>query len=669
MFIGAPYRGPGPVVLAACVFLAAAFLDADRCFLAPFVRAEAPPESQVPERERPGRIAGPLAQAKDYLASDQLDAAIGMLKHTIDAASSSADLAEAYYLLASAYVKKRQPAEALSYLNQLLGEFPQSELAGRARLLLGTAQADLGNLDQALPALAEARSLSPQLEVKLDALKLSGEIYARKKEFARAIEAWREQLALAPDEQREAIRGQIRSLVTQRMDKPALARLQEAFPRDFPGDVALLRLIDLHLTAGEDFWAERAIRQFLERFPTHDNAPTAAEQLAQLKAKVKNSKYVLVALLPLSGNRLTTFGIEALNGIRLALDRAKIGQTEASSIGLVIKDTEASKTTLRAELADTLAEYHPVALIGPLLSRDLMAVSGLAGQAEVPFITPTAGLTDVHRLGPYVFSTALTPPIQVRRLVDYAIKHAQYRRFAVLHPENAYGQEFARLFSQEIRSQGGDIIAIDSFKDGETDFGAPIKRLKNADLKKFGKSETVPTTKGGTRTIYTPGFDALFIPASATQVGLLAPQLIFYDVKVPLLGMNAWNSPDLLRIAARALEGSVFTEGFFPAGVNGDGQEFVALYRQRYETDPTLFSAQAYDAARIVLEAIRHGGSSGRAVREYLAKTQELPTLMGPSFFNGQGSLQRKAVLIQIRQGKFVKLETEDSVVKLREKP
>jgi branched-chain amino acid transport system substrate-binding protein len=666
MFIGAPHRGPGPAVLAACAFRAVGFLDADRCFLAPFVRAEAPTESQVPERERPGRIAGPLGQAKDYLASGQLDAAIGTLKHTIDAASSSSDLAEAYYLLASAYIKKRQPAEAMPYLNQLLGEFPQSELAGRARLLAGTAQAELGNLDQALPALAEARSLSPQLDVKLDALKLSGEIYARKKEFTRAIEAWREQIALAPEEQREAIRDQIRSLVAQRMDKAGLLRLQESFPREFPGDLALLRLIELHLAAGDDFWAERAIRQFLERFPAHDSAPMAAAQLAQLKAKIKNSKYVLVALLPLSGNRLTTFGIEALNGIRLALDRAKSGMTKAFSVGLVIKDTEASKTALRTDLTETLAEYHPVALIGPLLSRDLMAVSGLAGQAEVPFITPTAGLTDVHRLGPYVFSTALTPPTQVRLLVDYAVKQAHYRRFAVLHPENTYGQEFARLFSQEVRSQGGDIIAVDSFKDGETDFGTPIKRLKNADLKKFGKSETVPTTKGGTRTIYTPGFDALFIPASATQVGLLAPQLVFYDVKVPLLGMNAWNSPDLLRIAARALEGSVFTDGFFPAGPNGEGREFVELYRQRYETEPSLFSAQAYDATRIVLEAIRNGGSSGRTVREYLAKTQNLPTLMGPSFFNAQGSLQRKAVLIQIRQGKLVSLEGDDNAVTVR---
>ena len=90
----------------------------------------------------------------------------------------------------------------------------------------------------------------------------------------------------------------------------------------------------------------------------------------------------------------------------------------------------------------------------------------------------------------------------------------------------------------------GEIIAIESYKDGETDVGRSISRLKTADLKRFGKSTSVQTSKGTTRTVYTPGFEALFIPGSSGQVSLLASQLVFYDVKVNLLGINAWNSPD-----------------------------------------------------------------------------------------------------------------------------
>lgn len=654
MFIGVIRQGVGPRILSLCLVLGLSLSSIASFPLIGLVLAQSDQPTE-PEPSKTGSAPDALGKAKGYAESGQFDAAIGLLKNVIATASGPNELAQAYFLLAAAYVKKRQPAEAIPYLDQLLSEFPKSELAGRARLLLGTAQADLGNLDQALPALAEARSLSGELGVKLEALRLAGEIYARKKDFAHAIEAWREEIALAPAEQRDAVRGHIRSLVMQKMDKAALVRLHEATPKEFPGDLALMRLIELHFAAGDDHLAERTIRQFLERFPEHEYAQTATQQLASLKAKLKSSKHMLVAFLPLSGSRLSTFGTEALNGVRLALEHVKTGMPEGS-IALLIKDSEGGKGGVRAELVDVLMEYRPIAVIGPLLSRDLMAVASLAGQMEVPFITPSASLTDLQRLGPYIFSTALTPPPQIHRLADYAIKQSGFRRFCMLHPETPFGQEFARLFSQEVRQHGGEIIAVESYKAGETDFGPAISRLKTADLKKFGKSTNTPTSKGGTRPVYTPGFDALFIPDAAEQVSLLASQLIFYDVRVALLGINAWNSPELLRVAGRSLEGGVFTDGFFSDSMDPDVREFVDRYRQRYHSEPSLFSAQAYDATRIVLEAIQRGGSSGAAVRDFLAKSQDLATLTGPASFNSRGTLDRQVLLIQVKQGKLVKV-------------
>ena len=656
MFIAAARRGLGPLVLALGLFLSASvtFIGNSSFTDSAFAQRSTGTQPAVQDSPRSGgSVTDALGKAKGYIESGQLDAAIGVLKNVIAGASGQSELAQAYLLLAATYMKKRQPAEAVPYLQQLLAEFPNSEFAGRGRLLLGTAQAELGNLDQALPALAEARSLSSEPDVKLAALKLTAEIYVRKKDFPRATQAWRELIALAPAEQREALRGEIRTIVMQKMDKSALTHLHEATPKEFPGDLALIRLFELHIAVGDDYLAERTIGQFLEQFPEHERAPAAAQQLGTLKAKLKNSKHVLVAYLPLSGPRLSPFGTEALNGIRLALDRAA-KSTAANGVGLLIRDSEGGKGGVRGDLADVLSEYRPVAVIGPLLSRDLASLAGLAAQAEIPFITPSASVTDLHRLGAYLFGTALTPPPQVRRLVEYAIKQAGYRRVGILHPDTPYGQEFSRLFSQEIRQQGGEIIAVESYKDGETDFGQPIARLKAADLKKFGKSTNVQTTKGTVRAVYTPGFEALFIPASSKQVSLLASQLVFHDIKVNLLGINAWNSPDLLRVAGRSLEGSVFTDGFFADSPDSEVREFVELYRQRYQAEPSLIAAQAFDATRIILEVIQRGGSSGKLVRDLLVKSQGLPTLTGPASFNPQGSLDRRVLLIQVKHGKFV---------------
>ncbi|NJN37271.1 MAG: amino acid ABC transporter substrate-binding protein [Nitrospiraceae bacterium] len=129
-------------------------------------------------------------------------------------------------------------------------------------------------------------------------------------------------------------------------------------------------------------------------------------------------------------------------------------------------------------------------------------------------ITPAATLPNVRRLGNYLFSTSLTYALQAQRIATYATQDQGYRRFCIVHPDTVYGRELARLFAQEVYRIGGEVIAIEAFKEGDTDFAAQIQRLKAEDLKKYGLAVPVetphPTGKPAGRTekrmLYTPGF-------------------------------------------------------------------------------------------------------------------------------------------------------------------
>ncbi len=595
-----------------------------------------------------------LERAKNLIDLHQEPAALEILRAFIAANPHSRYLDHAYLLMAGALVGDKNPTEAIEYLDLLLTDYPNSSLVGRARILMGTAQIQLGNVDAALPVLAEARSLAPDRETQRDALKMIGDIQVIKGDFVRAVQSWLDEMALSPDDQRLAVRERIHDLVVHKMDRRALTRLRDAYPTTFPGDVALIRLIELHLASGEDHLAERSIRIFLLRFPNHAYAQTATETLGSFKSKVKASQHVIAAVLPLSG-QLGPFGNEALNGVRLALDKAK-ESLGLASVGLIVKDSPPDRNRFRTELTELLAEYQPMAVIGPFLSRDLPAAAALGEQTEVPFITPAATAPEVWRFGSYVFSAALTYPQQAQRIADFAVGRQGYRRFCILHPDTTYGHELTRLFSQLVRQHGGEIIAVDSYEETDHDFSAPIKRLKAEDLKRYGTTTTTKTSKGLPRINYTPGFDAIFLPGDYEQISLIAPQLLFYDIKVPLLGSNGWNSPDLFKFADRSIEGGVFVDGFFLDSPDPTVQDFVARYRRRYQTTPSLFSALAYDATRLVLEAIRRGATSGKDVRDDLVAFTDLPTLGGPAAFGPSGTLDRRTYLIQVKQGKFVLL-------------
>ena len=602
-----------------------------------------------------------LNQAKRLIDADQAEEAITILRRFLATSPKPDLLDDTYLLLGAALHRTKQDGDALKYLRQLQTEFPDSEVADRGKLMQARAHAAMDNLDLALPILTGLRNLSKDDSTKREALRLIGDIYAQKKDATRAIQAWLDEVALGTEDQAEDVRTRIRELVSETSDKKALEHIRDTFPRSFPGDLASLRLVNLYVGRGEEHRAIRQIQQFLVNFPMHPQAAKTSELLATLQAKLQSNQFFIATVLPLSG-KLSPFANEVLSGIQLAVE-ANRDRAGSASIGLIVKDFESDLASFFDDFSGLLNTDRPLAVIGPLLSKNLPVMAELAERAHIPLITPTATLPNVRRLGNYVFSTALTFQLQAKRIAAYAIKEQGFRRFCILHPDTTYGRELARLFAQEVRQQEGEVIAIESYKEGETDVSAQLKRMKAEDLKRYGLSVPVDQTKlTGKLTkldkkiLYTPGFDAIFIPGRAADAGLITAQLNFHDMKVPFLGANGWNSPDFARTADSSIDGAVFVDGFFVDSPTPTVQDFVGRYKKRFQTDPTVFAAQGYDAAKLVIDAVQKGASSGEAVHDQLLTQPDLSSLAGPAAFGPDGTLNRPLFLMQIKRGRFLQV-------------
>jgi len=604
-----------------------------------------------------------LSQAKRLIDKGEAESAATVLRRFLLTSPRPEHLDDTYLLLGAALYGMKEYPEALKYLNQLQTEFPASDLSERGKVMLARTHAAMGNIDLALPLLVQVRTGTIDEDTKHEALRLTAEFLVQKKEYVRAIEALLQESAAGTEEHVAEARAQIREFINEKLDKKALIRLHDLYPKSFPGDLAAIRLIELYTGRGEDHLAERQIQQFLAQFPEHPYGPKATEALAQLKTRLKANQFFIATVLPLSG-RLAPFANEVLEGIQLAVERAH-EQSGMPPVGLIVKDNEPDRPSFLEDLSALLNEDRPLAVIGPVLSKNLPVMAEMAERTKIPLITPAATFPNVRRFGNFVFSTTLTSALQAKRIAGYATGEQGYRRFCILYPDTIYGREQARLFAQEVRQHEGEVIAMESFKEGDTDFSPQIKRLKAEDLKKYGlavpydpsRPAGKPVGKTDKRILYTPGFDAIFIPSRASEIGLLAAQLAFHDVKVPLLGTNGWNSQDFLRTADRTVDGAVFVDGFFVDSTNSNVQDFVQRHQKRFQDNPTLFTMQGYDAAKLVLEAIRRGATSGEAIREFLTTQRDLPTLMGPAGFGAEGTLQRPLALLQVKHGKFVQLD------------
>ena len=595
-----------------------------------------------------------LEQAKAQLEAGKTTAALETVEELIDSLPLPEILQEAYFLQATILKQNAQIAEAISVVRQLLEEFPFSPVTNPARILIAELYSHNKEYSQALTQLYQALDYAADQEMRRTLFQRIRQAELDNDNPLGAVKAALNEMMLVDPTERHELEQVTQTLVLQQLDEASLQELLEGYFNRYPGDLATIRLIELHTARGDEVLAERDIRGFLKRFPTHPYAQTAMALLQSFINKIKMHPHILGVALPFSGP-MKPYGNDLLNGIRLAMDIAK-EQWGLSSVGLVVKDTTTLTAPLRVEMQQLLDEFQPRAVIGPLLSREIRSLARLPDDYATPFITPSSTLLNVRQYGSYWFNTAMTSSVQAKRLVEYAVMNLGYHRFCIIHPKTAYGRELADMFRREVVHSGGEVIAVEEYTEEQTDVAEQLRRLKIKDLEQYGLEEPEETRTGEERLVYTPGFDAVFLPGQPVHLAIIAAQLAFFDMNVPILGGNSWHNPEIFRWAKQDLNGSIFVDGFFLNSPDPNAQRFIQRYRSQFHKEPSLFAVQAYDAATLVLETIRKDAQSGQDVWDQLVRRSDLPALSGFASFSSAGILNRRLYVLQVNNRAFTQL-------------
>ena len=595
-----------------------------------------------------------LEQAKSQFESGKTAQALETVEELIDSLPSPEILQEAYFLQTTILKHEGEILEALTVVRQLLEEFPFSPVTNAARILMAELYSHNQDYSQALLQLYQALDYAADQELRRTLFQRIRQAELENGNPLGAVKAALNEMMLVDPSERLELEQLTQTLVLQQLDEEALQELIEGYAKRYPGDLATIRLIEIHTSRGDEVLAERDIRGFLKRFPNHPYAQTAMALLQSFINKIKVHPHILGVALPFSGP-MKPYGTDLLNGIRLAIDIAK-EQWGLSSVGLVVKDTTSLAAPLRVEMQQLLNEFQPRAVIGPLLSREIRSLGHLPDDYSTPFLTPSSTLLNVRQYGSYWFNTAMTSSVQAKRLVEYAIMTLGYHRFCIIYPKTAYGRELADMFAKEVIHSGGEVIAVEEYTEEQTDIGEQLRRLKVKDLAQYGLEETEETRTGEERLVYTPGFDAVFLPGQPVHLAIIAAQLAFFDMNVPILGGNSWHSSELFRWAKHDLNGSIFVDGFFLNSPDPNVQMFIQRYRRQFHREPSLFAVQAYDAATLVLETLRKEAQSGQDVWDQLVRRSDLPALSGFASFSSAGILNRRLYLLQVNNPTFTQM-------------
>ena len=362
------------------------------------------------------------------------------------------------------------------------------------------------------------------------------------------------------------------------------------------------------------------------------------------------------------------YGEKALRGIELAADVFNPFPKD-SPIKLIIKDSKEDPETAAIAVEELVLEDNVICIIGPLLSITAEAAASEAQALRIPIMV-LSQKSNITEMGDYIFRNSLTPDLQTKAIVNYAIDMLGLERFSILYPNDQYGNNFMNLFWDEVLRLGGEIVGAESYLTDQNDFQDEIKKLVGLYYMEDRKYEmqdiqgdeedTGEDMEGYMEEEFKPviDFDALFIPDYYNKVGLIVPQLAYYDVVgIQLLGTNGWNSPQLIDMAGEYVEGAIFVDGFFKGSPYPFVKKFAEDFKTTFGEESEILEAQAYDSANMIIDLIRNQGIESRyELKEGLYGIKDYPGVSGATSFNPSGDSEKILFTLTIENRNIIQL-------------
>ncbi|MFI3272102.1 MAG: branched-chain amino acid ABC transporter substrate-binding protein [Pseudomonadota bacterium] len=301
----------------------------------------------------------------------------------------------------------------------------------------------------------------------------------------------------------------------------------------------------------------------------------------------------------------------------LAADINAAGGVNGDTIELVIEDDGGDPRTA-ALAAQKLTTSDVSAVIGTYGSAVTEATQNIYDESGIVQIGTGSTSVRLTEKGMPLFFRTCPRDDEQGAVAAKVIQNNAYKRVALLHDNSSYAKGLADETKALLDAAGTEIVFYDALTPGERDYNAILTKLKAASP------------------------DIIFFTGYYPEVGMLLRQKHEMKWDVPMMGGDAANNLDLVKIAGTAAaEGYFFLSPPVPQDFDTEkAKTFLADYQAKYGALPnSVWSVLAGDAFSVITEAIAKGGSSdAEDIADYLKNSlKDFPGLSGPIAFNKKG--------------------------------
>jgi branched-chain amino acid transport system substrate-binding protein len=326
------------------------------------------------------------------------------------------------------------------------------------------------------------------------------------------------------------------------------------------------------------------------------------EQKPAAKAEGKSAGGIEVRIghvAPLTGG-IAHLGKDNENGARLAVDEAnaanlQIGGQPVKFVLVPEDDQEDPKvaTTVAQKLVD--AKVHGV--VGHLNSGMTIPASDVYNQAGIPMISGSATNPQLTERGyKATFRVVGRDDQQGPAIASYLASERKPKLVAVIDDASAYGEGIANEVEKTLKAANIEVLPREKGTNKTTDWKAVLTKLR-------GRNP-----------------DAVFYGGMDATGGPLLKQGRELGMKAVFSFGDGACTEKMKELAGEAAEGLLCSQAGIPP--QAASKKFLDAYKSKFNTDPILYAPFTYDAANLLIEAMKKADSAEPA--KYLPELQKI---------------------------------------------
>ena len=328
----------------------------------------------------------------------------------------------------------------------------------------------------------------------------------------------------------------------------------------------------------------------------------------------------------------STYGMAMDKGSRLAIKQYNEKEGHKYNIEYVSLDNKGDSNEAVSIATRMMTEEKVAFIVGPATSTASIATYPVAGQNQVPVLSPAVtqngGMMNGDTAYEYAWRVCFEDSAQASAMAIYSYRDLGKRK-AVIYQDvkNDYATGLAEDYQKKFEELGGEVVSVESYQQGDTDFNAVITNIKGMD------------------------FDVLYIPGYYSESGLIIKQARDAGITQTIVGPDGMDSPKLMELAGAAnLNDVYFTTAYTTVNASEELQNFIESYKAEYNEEPDMFSVLAFDATNLGLQALEEAGATGEALNNAIAN-MEFTGLTGSFRFDDAHTPTKKVLVVQLEDG------------------